>query len=658
MADISNGNKKTDFNNWRPLTKSRFKSAIECPTKLFYYGKDKEYSNLSNEDEFLQALAEGGYQVGELAKLYYPGGHDIKDLGYEEPLKKTNELLKQENVIIYEAAVAFENFFIRVDILKKTGDTIELIEVKAKSFNPEKEKFLTNKGYIYADWKPYLYDIAFQTWITKHAFPDIEIKSFLYLCDKSKVATVNNLNQLFFVKRNEAGRKEVIINKDISQFDLGQEILIKIPVDSHVNMILEGRDTNPRNADNETIKKFGDRAREYAKFYFNDEKYPITLDTKCKKCEYKIGVQNNTDILKSGYEECWKSLINDFDGKKPHIFDIWYYLRGKSCIDKGIYYIEDLYAEPELYNALNERQQIQVQKTGEGDRTEDIKPELFNEINSWKFPFHFIDFETCRVAIPFNKGRRPYEQTAFQFSCHSMDEDRNITHQEWIQVEPGLFPNYNFVLALKEILEKDTGTIFRYTHYENTVLREIQKQMIEDDESKYAELIEWIDTITEWKIPGTKHKECGERCMVDMFVVLKKYYYHPLMGGSNSLKVVLPAIMSTSEKLKEIYSKPVGFGINLSDKILWEIDENKGVPKDPYKLLPDRLLDIDLTKEEMVLEDGKIDDGAAAMIAFAKMQFTVMTELERNTLKQALLQYCELDTLAMVMLYQHWKSLE
>lgn len=239
-----------------------------------------------------------------------------------------------------------------------------------------------------------------------------------------------------------------------------------------------------------------------------------------------------------------------------------------------------------------------------------------------------------------------------------MDKDGNITHQEWIQVEPGLFPNYNFVLALKEILEKDTGTIFRYTHYENTVLREIQKQMIDDDESKYTDLIEWIDTITYWYLPGTKKKELGERCMVDMWTVLKDYYYHPLMGGSNSLKVVLPAIMSTSEKLKELYSNPVGFGINLSDKILWKIDENKGVPIDPYKLLPDKFLDIDLTKEEMVLEDSKIDDGAAAMIAFSKMQFTAMTELERNTLKQALLQYCELDTLAMVMLYQHWKSLE
>ena len=51
----------------RYLTKSRFKLAIECPTKLYYTGK-KEYANNILDNPFLEALAEGGFQVGELAK--------------------------------------------------------------------------------------------------------------------------------------------------------------------------------------------------------------------------------------------------------------------------------------------------------------------------------------------------------------------------------------------------------------------------------------------------------------------------------------------------------------------------------------------------------------------------------------------------------------
>jgi len=58
----------------------------------------------------------------------------------------------------------------------------------------------------------------------------------------------------------------------------------------------------------------------------------------------------------------------------------------------------------------------------------------------------------------------------------------------------------------------------------------------------------------------------------------------------------------------------------------------------------------------LILEDANIQEGGAAMMAYAKMQFTDMSDEEREALRSALLQYCELDTLAMVMIYEHWKS--
>jgi len=98
----------------RYLTKSRFKLVEECPAKLFYTRKP-EYPDKKLEDPFLAALAEGGFQVGELAKCYFPGGTDIKTLDYKESLEQTNQLLLDENAVIYEAAVRFKNLFIRVD---------------------------------------------------------------------------------------------------------------------------------------------------------------------------------------------------------------------------------------------------------------------------------------------------------------------------------------------------------------------------------------------------------------------------------------------------------------------------------------------------------------------------------------------------------------
>jgi hypothetical protein len=128
----------------RYLTKSRFKVGYECPTKLFYLD-DKTYGSTKADNSFLEALAEGGFQVGELAKLYHPGGTEIVSLDKDEAAAQTAKLLNQKNVIIYEAAIKFESLFIKSDVLVKTGDIVELIEVKAKSYDPREENAFYNK---------------------------------------------------------------------------------------------------------------------------------------------------------------------------------------------------------------------------------------------------------------------------------------------------------------------------------------------------------------------------------------------------------------------------------------------------------------------------------------------------------------------------------
>ena len=53
-------NRTSPHQRQRPfLTKSRFKTAIECETKLYYAHKG-EYPNKKQVDPFLEALAEGG----------------------------------------------------------------------------------------------------------------------------------------------------------------------------------------------------------------------------------------------------------------------------------------------------------------------------------------------------------------------------------------------------------------------------------------------------------------------------------------------------------------------------------------------------------------------------------------------------------------------
>jgi hypothetical protein len=343
-------------------------------------------------------------------------------------------------------------------------------------------------------------------------------------------------------------------------------------------------------------------------------------------------------------------------------------------LERGIYFLKDLIYEdlfksepkiPEKGMASVDRQWLQVNKrTGRDMEDEHINPELFDEMNEWDYPLHFIDFETSMVSIPFTSGRRPYEQTAFQFSCHSLHKDGRMEHREWINGEPGVFPNYEFTLALKKTLGNDDGTIFRYSNHENTVMRQIHRQIENDDEidvfkdsgTSNAEIMDWIDTITNWEVidlDGKKSRDRGDRDMIDLWKCVKSYYYHPMMKGSNSIKQVLPTVMNVSDFLKAKYSKPLEFGINLKSRVLWQADSN-GKVLDPYKLLEP--IHDDISGNELYLERGEIQDGGAAMVAYAKLQFTQMSDSEREAIIQALLRYCEMDTLAMVMIYDHWHN--
>ncbi|HKJ68688.1 MAG TPA: DUF2779 domain-containing protein, partial [bacterium] len=121
------------------------------------------------------------------------------------------------------------------------------------------------------------------------------------------------------------------------------------------------------------------------------------------------------------------------------------------------------------------------------------------------------------------------------------------------------------------------------------------------------------------------------------------------MHGSISIKNVLPAILQTSTTSREKYTQPYS-GQNFTDMIWWQQDTS-GQVMDPYDLLPP--IPIEGAPDYSEGEE-RIADGGSAMMAFARMQFDDVTPEQRAAIIQALLQYCELDTLAMVMLVEHW----
>ena len=647
----------------RYLTKSRFKLATECPAKLFYTGKNN-YANQDLDDSFLLALADGGFQVGDLAKCYFPGGHDIKSLNYEESLSQTNKLLEADNVTIYEGAIATDKLFIRADVIVKSGNKISLFEVKAKSINPEEDTFLNKNRTIKANWEPYLYDVAFQKHVINQALPQYEVSAHLMMADRSSLCPTDGLNQKFRLVKDNNGRKSVVVSDSLTTEDLTPPILCRVNVDSICEMIYGGT------YDALSFSKWIDTLADH---YVADTKIPSPISKSCGSCEFYTKKSDEILGLLSGKKECWKETLgwSDKDFESQTVLDVWNFRKKDDLIENGVIKMSDLSEQDiapkpdkKLGISASERQWLQIQKYQNNDNSIWLdKRNMREEMNSWVYPLHFIDFETTMVAIPFNRGRRPYEGIAFQFSHHTVYKDGTVEHSgEYLNTERGAFPNYDFVRALKAQLEKDNGSIFRYSNHENTYLNMIYRQLRADKQEivDREELCGFIRSITQ-AVKNSDDQWTGDRTMVDMWDVVKRYYYDPATNGSNSIKQVLPAILNSSTFLQNKYSKPI-YGslhgissINFKDWQWVKIKDGKVV--DPYKLLPKMFQDVSDKDMGILSSDDELRDGGAAMTAYARMQFEEMSDYEITEIRKALLKYCELDTMAMVMIYEGWKDL-
>ena len=641
----------------RYLTKSRFKLAVECPTKLFYTGKP-EYRNIKQEDSFLEMLAEGGFQVGELAKLMYPTGREIKSKNHEEAERETTELLKQDEVILFEPALRFNNLFIRVDILIKRKNNFDLIEVKAKSYNSADPKLEKKTGGVLAEMLPYIQDIAFQTYVFKSLYSNVAVTSSLMMPDKSLEASINGLNQYFKIDKTNS-QIEIIVDSQAKAEGVGSLLLAKVNVDHLIDFINNNGIEFPGG-----MLSLPEAANIWAEAYGKDRMIEPSIGAQCAKCEFRSEIG---DALQSGFHECWKQENGwedkDFEGGT--VLDLWNFRGKNEAIQRGARRLSQITQDDIKYKngddglSNTERQWMQIA----GISKEHDKGGFYldtnymtAEMNTWIFPYHFIDFETATVALPFFKGMRPYEQLAFQFSHHTMSGSGGIHHvDQFLLAEPGQFPNFEFARALKVSLSVDDGSVFMWSNHENMVLEKIIQQLekVANPPTDKDELTAFLKTLTKG----------GERAMIDLKILAQKTYFHPDTKASSSIKKVLPAVLKTSNLLREKYSQPI-YGaeegirsFNFKNFVWWK-QELDGTVIDPYAFLKDSASALlgDEADEYLEAEVIGIAEGGAAAAAYSRLQFESLDSASREQIKSALLRYCELDTLAMVMIVEAWKE--
>ena len=672
--------------NQKLFTKSAFKQALDCRTKAYYYRNPDLYANQELDDEFLESLAEGGFQVGEAAKVYYevPEENDIKEIGYEESLARTRKLFQQEDVKIAEAAFKYRNCFVRTDVLVKKGHEIDLIEVKSHSWDSQKNSFMMKRdtNCVESSILPYVYDVTFQKWVLMNAlkelYPNEEytVTAWLMMADKSKKAPVDGINQMFkIVEKN--GRKSAVRTPSAASLVGTDPVVVAFCVDSICDNIICGETT-----DAQRLMKgssFANWICGMADHYCNNEREWSPVSTDCFKCPFRCLPE---DVgMRDGFKECWMhddNELSELDFLRPWISD----LNGpkKPYFENGLLFLDDMPA-PEsvddekglspkdrnllIAGMLTDREEILslFRHNIHGESYLNI-PTLREQMDTWVYPLHMIDFETSAVALPFYKGMMPYESVAFQYSHHIIrrtDDGYSIEHAgQFINVEKGKFPNFDFLRSLKAELEKDEGSIFRYSFHENTILNHIAKQLAESSEPDKDELISFIHTITQ-----DKHakRAGGPRDRIDLLEIVKRYFYHPSMRGSNSIKVVLPAVLNTSKFIQDKYSKPIygseikSLNIPADHPLSWiTFDTDGKTVINPYKLLPpiSDYLDMDEATAEAIGDcgDKMISNGGAALTAYSELQFS--DDVKSDALAKALLRYCELDTMAMVFIWEYF----
>ena len=297
----------------------------------------------------------------------------------------------------------------------------------------------------------------------------------------------------------------------------------------------------------------------------SEDEPPIDLSTAC-----------NNPYRCSFWKYCAKEIPT------PSVFDL-YRMNFSKKIDyykKGKIRYEDLINEPKI---TNDKQLRQMSFYLKEQGTYIVKAGIGAFLDTLSYPIYFLDFETVQPVIPEYIGTKPYAQIPFQYSLHYIEKkDGELKHKEFL-AESGTDPRR----ALAERLCEDIPMNVCVTAYNKAFECTRIKELAETFPDLAEHLLNIKDNIKDLLEPF----QSG-------------YYYNKSMGGSFSIKSVLPAIF----------------------------------PDDPalnYKNLE------------------QIHNGGEAMSIFPKIKD--MPKEEQESTRHNLLKYCELDTYAMVKVWEELK---
>lgn len=609
------------------LTKSDYTLARSCASKLYY--RKHGYPSNAADDPQVEALARGGYQVEALARAQRPGGIELTETGdHEADHAATMALLVQPRVTLFNATLLVGDRLARIDILEKDGQSFRLIEVKARSFKYRDHLNELAKGghghfrgtrapyRVKSAWKEKLEDVTFQSLVLEALFPGYTIVPFLLLVDRER-ETAHNYEPLRFdyqysVRPTGSRRVQSVRYAGDAAAAASADIFAQVDLSSEVAELRA------------EVEQAASQFSQLIEMWASDGPHPASpLGAMCRNCEFRVDAAEQ----RNGFAQCWGALAEP----KPHLLELYKVSRalgpsGGRLVDEMIEdgktalvdVREDLLEDGDTEGTDDFRRAVQIRHTRAG--TAWFGRGLRTRMDSAVYPLHFIDFETSSVALPYHAGMRPYGTVAFQLSCHTVaSPGAEPTHREWLN-DGRIWCNGRFAQALRDTIG-DHGTVLTWASHEASVIRHIANDL-EKFEPEAVELINWLRDLDE-----------GPR-IFDLNELTLQSYFHPDMGGRTSVKVVLKALSKHDAELRAQLAR-------------W-MDLTVAPDQSPYDALPSLEVDgLALT----------VADGTGAMAAYEQMMYGAgkTDKAIRAAWRELLLRYCKLDTLAMVLIWEHWR---
>jgi len=285
---------------------------------------------------------------------------------------------------------------------------------------------------------------------------------------------------------------------------------------------------------------------------------------------------------------------------EPTVFDLYRMPFGKKLehYHAGRIMFEDLRQAD-----LNDKQQIQVECTL--NQTEHIDKDGIRQfLSQLSYPLYFLDFETIQQVIPLYDGTRCYQQITFQYSLHIKEHEdvwEDATLGNGCRFKKSMSTGY----VHKEFLAANDGSDPRRALAEQ-LCKDIPMNVCTTAYNKMFECGRIRELAAMYPDLAVHLLNIADH-IVDLIDPFRAgYYYVPAMHGSFSIKSVLPALFPDEPSLN-------------------------------YHNL-----------------DERCQNGSNAMSLFPRIQH--MEPEEAAASREALLRYCELDTWAMVKVWERLKE--